>query len=62
MLVKPELPSDHDDRTTGITSNDIQELIVVVAFAVIGLAVSLGLTTAFVIWSDSAVLFAQLGE
>ena len=39
MLIKPELASDHKDGT-------IKELIVVVAFAVIGLAVSLGFTIA----------------
>jgi hypothetical protein len=55
MLMKPELASDHKDGT-------IKELIVVVAFAVIGLVVSLGFTIAFQISSDSAALFTQLAE
>jgi hypothetical protein len=55
MLMKAELASDHKDGT-------IKELIVVVAFAVIGLAVSLGFIIAFQISSDSATLFTQLAE
>ena len=60
MVMKPELPVEHNDRTTRITWSDIQELIVVGAFAVIGLAVSLGFIIAF--HTSSAALFAQLGE
>ena len=55
MLMKPELASDYRDGT-------IKDLIVVVAFAVIGLAVSLGFTIAFQISSDSAAVFTQLAE
>ena len=55
MLMKPELTSDHKDGT-------IKGFIVVVAFAVIGLAVSLGFTIAFQISSDSAAVFTQLAE
>jgi hypothetical protein len=62
MLMKPELPIDHNDRTTRITWNEMQELIVVGVFAVIGLVVSLGFTIAFQVSSDPAALFAQLGE
>jgi hypothetical protein len=62
MLMKPERPIDHNDRTNRITWNDMQELIVVGAFAVMGLAVSLGFTIAFQVSSDPAALFAYLGE
>jgi hypothetical protein len=55
MLMKPELASDHKDGT-------MKELIVVAAFAVIGLAVSLGFTIAFQTSSDSAALFARFAE
>jgi hypothetical protein len=55
MLMKPELASDHKDGT-------MKDFIVVVAFAVIGLAVSLGFTIALQISSDSAALFAQWAE
>ena len=48
MLMKPEVASDHKDGT-------VNEFIVVVAFAVIGLAVSLGFTIAFQISSVSAL-------
>ena len=55
MLMRPELASDHKDGT-------MKDFIVVVAFAVIGLAVSLGFTIVFQTSSDSAALFAQFAE
>ena len=55
MLMKPELASDHKDGT-------MKDFIAVAAFAVIGLAVSLGFAIAFQTSSDSAALFAQFAE